>query len=386
MEICKSAKCTGCGVCVDACPKNCIALRHDENGFYQSCVNEDDCIRCGRCRKVCPANHPNNTRRIRKAYKARRTDKEAAALSTSGGIAAVLSEYVIRCGGTVAGCGYDGAMLLRHSLASAPEELEAFKGSKYLQSYTVGIYRLVREQLKTGKPVLFVGTPCQVAALQNYVGKEQDNLYTVDFVCHGVSSQSVFDKFLASVHPTERPVSIRFRNKTQGYRSKRACFELQVEYADQTVRSSLDEGVYCWFASALTARESCYACPFVSVDRASDLTLADYIGKDLDDEDNEIGVSTVFVNSDKGAALLGAVQDETSLTERDPTETVLRYDRMLMSAPKPACRKRFFADLPNRDYAELARTYTAAAIAPGKMRGRYYAMKRRFCRLRMRGR
>lgn len=381
MGICKTSKCTGCGVCADACPKQCISIKYDEHGFYKSYIDESLCINCRHCKDVCPANHPNMLHHIQKAYKARRTDKEAATQSTSGGIAAVLSEYVIRNGGIVAGCGFDGAFCLRHSLASNLDELEGFKGSKYLQSYTVGIYRQVREQLRADKSVLFVGTPCQVSALRNYLGKEYDNLYTVDFVCHGVSSRYVFDKYLNSLSQTNAPISIRFRNKNHGYRNKKACFEIQVEYPDKTLQTTTESGVYYWFASSLSVRESCYACPFVSANRASDITLADYIGNDIDDTDNEIGVNTVFVNSEKGSALMEAIKRDIVTEQKDTNHTVKLYNRLTVSSSKPSCRKSFFRELPICDYSTLAKKYDAKKVLPSKMIRRCHAMKRRLRRL-----
>lgn len=381
MQICKSKKCTGCGVCADACPKQCISIKHDEQGFYKSYIDDSRCVNCHHCKKVCPANYPNNSLSIQKAYKARRTDKQAAAHSTSGGIAAALSEYVIGIGGVVAGCGFDDVFCLKHRLASTTDELEGFKGSKYLQSYTVGIYRRVREQLRTDKSVLFVGTPCQVSALKNYLGKEYDNLYTIDFVCHGVPSQYVFDKYLDSLGQPGIPASIKFRNKAHGYRNKKACFEIQIVYPEKKVRNTTEKGLYYWFASSLSIRESCYNCPFISTKRVADITLADYIGNDLNDADDEIGVNTVFVNSNKGNTLMELSKRELVMEPKNVNRMVKQYDHLMVKSYKPRCRKEFFRELPACNYLLLEQKYDAQKILPGKMRRRYYAMKRRVRKL-----
>ena len=377
MEICKPTKCTGCGVCVDACPKNCISFRYDEQGFYKSYVDDALCVKCGRCTNVCPANHPNKGHTIQKAYKARRNNKEAASQSSSGGIAAVLSEYVVQNGGAVAGCGFDEALSLNHRLAFSPEELESFKGSKYLQSYTPGIYRQVKEQLLANKDVLFIGTPCQVSALNNYLGKTYDNLYTADLVCHGVPSRAILDKYLAFLDSTSAPLSVSFRNKTNGYRDKKSCSEMQVVYSDHTVRTSTKAGVYQWFALALSVRESCYKCPFVCADRTADITLADYVGNDLDDADNEIGVGALFINSQKGEALIEAVKSEIQLEEKPVNATVKLHNRLMYHSYKPACRKIFFEKLRTEDYSTLEKIFDADAVLPGKTVRRLRAMKRR---------
>lgn len=377
MEICKNVTCTGCGVCADACPQKCISIKYDENGFYRGCVNDNLCVNCQHCRNVCPANHPNKEHRIKKAYKARRTDKMAASQSTSGGIATALSEYVVRNEGFVAGCGFDDMFCLKHSLASSSNELQKFKGSKYLQSYMVGIYNEVRTRLQEGKMVLFIGSPCQVSALHNYLGKGYDNLFTVDFICHGVPSQYVFNKYIDSIATNDVLQSIKFRNKTHGYGNKKACAEFEIEFSDKTIRNTTETGVYFWFASSLSIRESCYKCPFVSLNRASDITLADYIGKDLSVTDNEIGVNTVFVNSEKGATLLERIKQDIVLESRDVAATVKLYDRLTIGSRKPTCRSSFFKELSNSDYQTLVDKYTPVNILPSKIVRRYYAMKRR---------
>lgn len=377
MKICKKAACTGCGMCADACPQKCISIMYDENGFYQSFVDDSLCVNCQHCMDVCTANHPNKKHRIKKSYKSRRTDKLAASRSTSGGVATAISEYVVKNEGFVAGCGFDETFCLKHNLASNLNELENFKGSKYLQSYTVGIYREVRTRLQEEKMVLFIGSPCQVSALNNYLGKSYDNLYTVDFVCHGVPSQYVFNKYVDSIASNEAIQSIQFRNKKQGYRNKKACFESEIEFSDRTARNTTENGMYCWFASSLSIRESCYNCPFVSIYRSSDITLADYIGTDLSDKDNEIGVNMVFVNSEKGESLLEQIKQNIVLELRDVDSIIKLYDRLTIGSRKPACRSSFFKELSNSDYQTLVDKYTLKKILPSKMARRFYALKRR---------
>lgn len=381
MEICKISNCTGCGACADACPKKCITIQHDTQGFYRSYVDDSLCVNCHRCAQICPANHSNKPNRIQKTYKARRTDNRAAAYSSSGGIASTVSEYIVGLGGVVAGCGYDESLCLKHSIASRVDELEKFKGSKYLQSNTSGIYHQVQKQLQIGKVVLFTGTPCQVSALHNYLGRDYDNLYTLDFVCHGVFSQRVFDMYLESLNKRTAPVSVRFRNKEQGYSNKKACFALRIEYPDEIISSSLESGIYYWFSSSVSVRESCLNCPFVSTERASDLTLADYIGKDMDDLDNEIGVNTLFVNSEKGIALLDAVKHTIWLEQKNTDSMAKLYDRLTVGSRKPACRKAFFRDLACCDYITMVEKYDANRVLPNKNARRLYAAARRFRKL-----
>ena len=151
----------------------------------------------------------------------------------------------------------------------------------------------------------------------------------------------------------------------------------EIEFSDKTIRNTTETGVYFWFASSLSIRESCYKCPFVSLNRASDITLADYIGKDLSVTDNEIGVNTVFVNSEKGATLLERIKQDIVLESRDVAATVKLYDRLTIGSRKPTCRSSFFKELSNSDYQTLVDKYTLVNILPSKIVRRYYAMKRR---------
>jgi len=225
--------------------------------------------------------------------------------------------------------------------------------------------------------VLFIGTPCQVSALNNYIGKEYANLITVDFVCHGVQSHKVFNKFLSSLGEADSPLLVEFRNKDHGYDDTKGRNEWNVVFPHKNIKASTDKGAFLWFASSLSLRASCYGCSFSAQKRCSDITVADYTGKDLTEEDKRIGVSTVLVNTKKGEALLENCKAEI-VTEEKVLDCVLRsYKRLNGKTRAPRCRKAFFKDLQELDYTALTEKYTLKKILPSKIVRRLDGLKKR---------
>lgn len=366
MNICEKNKCTGCGVCVATCPQGCIEMRYDENGFLYSAVDESKCVNCGKCSRVCPGNHPDPGQPVRKTYKASRKDIVAILNSTSGGMAALFSEYIVQNGGAVCGCGFESGAL-KHTVEHTLLGLEKFKGSKYIQSNTSGVFSQVRQQLQEGKTLLFVGTPCQISGLKNFLGKPYDNLYTVDLICHGVASTTVLQRY-AEMYETEEQqfTCAMFRGKKEGYIESQKN-DLVLQYNTETRVIDHRKGIVLWFASGLSLRQSCYDCSFVSTNRCGDITLADYIGRDLSEQQQKTGASMVFVNTDKGQQLLNAVACAAYLEEIPLSDGLSRYARLHQKRMPPKARKAFFRDLQRLSLKDLEEKYTLKKILPCKL-------------------
>lgn len=377
MTICENKKCTGCGACADACPKNCITIQSDRDGFLRSIVDTKVCVNCKSCVAVCPVNHPQNNHPVQQAWKIRRKDTNALMGSTSGGAAALLSESFVRSGGTVCGCSFDENLILRHTAQSTPDGLEQFKGSKYVQSHTAGIYRQCRQLLKDGQKVLFIGTPCQVSGLKSFLKTDYQNLFIVDLICHGVASEAILNRYV-QMHQTqqEKVVNIHFRSKQQGYLDSQKN-DLILEYSNRQTAIAHQKGIVLWFASGLSLRESCYGCQFVSTNRCGDMTLADYIGTDMTPDDRRYGASMVFVNSPKGQDMLNSIVDELYAQEQPLEEALSKYGRMHKKSQVPKLRKRFFADLQKLSIPQMEEKYTLKRILPGKLTLYYRAALRR---------
>ena len=188
MEICEYNKCTGCAACLNVCPQKCISMENDKWDEMHPVVNENKCVKCGKCKKVCPNNTNLRYHYPSHCYASWITDEEKRKVCASGGMATIMSEYVIKYKhGVVFGTKYNEHMEPITTYAETLEQLEYFKGSKYVQSYiSAKVFRQVKQFLLDGRLVLYVGTPCQIAGLLCFLQKDYDNLITVDLICHGV--------------------------------------------------------------------------------------------------------------------------------------------------------------------------------------------------------
>ena len=228
-------KCCGCSACVQRCPKQCISLQEDEEGFLYPQVDKKICVNCGLCEKVCPVLNPVKARKPQVVFAARAIDEKVRLESSSGGVFTVLAELVIERGGVVFGAKFNEKWEVVHAYTESKEGLSAFRGSKYVQSKIENSYKQAESFLKAGREVLFSGTPCQIAGLKLYLRKEYTNLLTVDFVCHGVPSPMVWKDYLeekirplgvvgknmvSSLSLKDMPVitGISFRDKRNGWK------------------------------------------------------------------------------------------------------------------------------------------------------------------------
>ncbi len=304
--------CTGCGGCRNACPKDAIQLKPDLEGFLMPSVDAAKCIGCGACEKNCPVLHYETESNGNPEIYAIRANNKIRSISSSGGVFQLLARPFVLEGGAVFGAAFDKNMKLRHEMATTEAGLRPLRGSKYLQSDTGLIYRQVQECLKKGQKVLFVGTPCQIAALKNIV-KDPSNLYTLDLLCHGVPSQQLFDNYLAGVARNRKAKSVSFRNKRYGW----SCQSIRIEFEDGTFyEGNLKNDVFekC-FHHNLGLRKSCADCPFAEfAERPGDLTIGDFWGItkiDASCHDGK-GTSLVLVNNEKGKELLDIINAQGS--------------------------------------------------------------------------
>ena len=332
------AACCGCTACATACPRGCITMEKDAEGFLYPRVDTIRCTDCGLCQKVCPMDKGMSPEAMPlDSYVGR--DKRAGVLGrgTSGGIYTAIMEYVLGLGGVVYGAVTGEDRVVRHVRVESPTDGNFAKipGSKYVRSDIVGIYALVKEDLAAGRTVVFSGTPCQVVGLKTCVGNKNANLYTVDVVCRGTPSPLLLERYVEWQEQKygSRIRSVRFRNKTYGYHS--GTMKLEFENGRTYYGSARVDLFLRSFFSDLCSRPSCYDCRFKQARHVSDLTLFDawHAAKlNAAVRDDDRGYTNIFVQSERGRALLEAVRHTMELYETDAGQTIALDGVMVRSS------------------------------------------------------
>ena len=296
--------CCGCSACASICPKHCITMQADNEGFLYPKVHEANCIDCGLCEKVCHELHPFEERTPQKVYAAINKDEEVRLKSSSGGIFYLLAEKTIAEGGVVFGARFDEQWQVVIDYAETMEGVKAFMGSKYVQARMATAYADAKRFLTEGRKVLFSGTPCQIAGLHHFLRKKFDNLITLDFICHGTPSPMVWGEYLnAIVKEGQRINNVELRNKDNGWKN----FSFNIRYDEDEksyfISTPFQKDLYMnVFLKNVILRPSCYKCLARSGRSHSDITLADFwgIARIIPEMDDDKGTSLVFLNTEVG--------------------------------------------------------------------------------------
>lgn len=312
--------CTGCTACASVCPRACITMVADENGFLCPVIDAESCIECGLCEKTCPIITPvKMVENEPKAFAAYSTDDIVRMESSSGGVFTEIAKAVLAEGGAVFGAAYNEYFDVVHICVDSEAELAKLRGAKYAQSDLQGIFTDVKAKLDAGQQVLFSGTPCQVAGLKAFLRKDYPNLLTVDFVCHGIPSPMVWAEYVKSKKTIKnsKPVRINQRSKDTGW--SRYSYSCLIEYDDGTRYSeqNYDDLYIKLFCNDYISRESCGTCNFKGYDRKSDITIGDFWGIwDIDPQmDDNKGTSVVLIQSEKGKSLWNEIGDRITFKE-----------------------------------------------------------------------
>ena len=335
--------CSGCSACSQICPVECIRMENDAEGFLYPVIDTSKCINCDRCRDICVRAQSHLTERnvtSEKSYLAYSRDDDIRRGSSSGGLFSMIAETVLSKGGLVCGAGFDRDFKVRHMFVSALADLPGLRGSKYVQSETGNSYKRIREELERGRLILFSGTPCQVDGLLACLGKEYENLYTQDILCHGVPSPAVWKEYLLMRSGGELVKDVSFRDKTYGWH----YFSMKIETDKRKYVRRLDEDTYLrLFLDDVILRPSCYACHHKSIHHKADFTLGDCWGKTDGLKDDDRGISLLFVNSDKGQKLIGELENDVLFYEIPFEDAVLKQKVMTESVPYNQNRELFFS-------------------------------------------
>lgn len=349
IEIIKKNNCCGCFACSSVCPKQCIQMNEDEEGFRYPEVNKDICIDCHLCEKVCPIiNVEDDTPKPQRAFLLQHRDAQVLKESTSGGAFTAIATWVINQGGVVFGAAYDKDFQVTHQCVDRVEELRIFRNSKYVQSNVGEAYSKTLDYLNHDRLVCFSGTPCQLEGLMGYLRKTYDNLITVDVMCHAITSPKLFKSYVEMKKKELKitPDNIVFRDKKPyGYQYSSMSF-----YSDgkQIYHEGVDNDVYLRsFFTNMNVRPSCYDCKFKKRYHLTDFTLWDcfMVYKFDKSLDNDKGVTRILANTDKAVAILDENKELATIVELNPDEAVEGVKEMKSSVPINEKRYNLFKDI-----------------------------------------
>lgn len=326
IQVIDKSKCCGCTACISVCPKQCISMKEDSEGFLYPAVDMKQCINCGLCEQVCPMLHVNQNRKPLVVYAAKNPNELIRLQSSSGGMFTLLAEAVIDKGGVVFGARFNKNWEVVHDYTDNKEGLSVFRGSKYVQSKVGGCYKQVKRFLDMGREVMFTGTPCQIAGLKNYLRKDYENLLAVDVICHGVPSPKIWRIYLDEIlarkggtnsvlsHPIGEKMEINaidFRSKSTGWNKYSFALTLSEAKAEGEKNTVLLSSVFTEnpfmnaFLCNLSLRLSCYNCLAKAGKSGSDITIADFWGVEeiLPNFNDNKGCSVMLAYTNKGEKL-----------------------------------------------------------------------------------
>lgn len=331
------SKCTGCEACFNICPVTAVKMVTGNTGFAFPVIDQGKCISCNKCQMVCPVENEPEVSQKTVCYAVINKDKDVRKSSSSGGLFRLIAEYTIENHGSVYGSVFDGEYNVNHARALLLEDVSKMQGAKYSQSCIGIIYKDVQNDLVNGLHVLFSGTPCQVAGLKNYLGKNHEKLITVDFICHGVPSPAVWQKYIQYRKKQDKskvfPEKINMRSKVSGWNHYRYSVVFDYDTHQYQATSSADPYMNA-FVSDQIIRESCSVCTFKGINRCSDITLGDFWGiENLHPEmSDDQGTSLLLIHSDKANIVWNSIKDKTDYLEVKEDETYSENPSLIRAA------------------------------------------------------
>ena len=347
-------RCVGCKSCEQSCPKHCISMEENKEGFWYPAVDTSKCIGCEKCLKVCPVENIEVHRNAPEKVWAWRNKNDIDIMrSASGGAADSAAKTILQTGGVVYGAAYDENLVVSHIEITTDSDREKIQSSKYVQSDLKDNYSRARRQLSEGQTVFFTGTPCQIAGLYAFLGGDQENLYTVDLICHGVPSPKFFKKYLEYQSKQIEGKVIYFNFRSKDKRGWGTQYLLKTEKKTETKPLSLDRyGKH--FMEGDCYRESCYQCAYANMNRVGDLTVGDFwgIAKSHPNFNSPKGVSSVFVNTEKGQKLFEMMRPLAEVEEATLEEGMVKQGNLVSPSGRPATRDAFYKDIDTLDFIE----------------------------------
>ena len=355
IKITDNKKCSGCSACYNKCPVEAIEMLPDKEGFLYPEADKGKCIGCGLCVDVCPYYKKNIVEEDKQlCFAAFNKSEKEREISSSGGIFVLLAKEIIKNNGVVFGAAYDRNFMVYHTGVENCKDLLNILGSKYVQSKVGDSYKKVEVILKQNREVLFAGTTCQIGGLRSYLGKVYPKLYCIDFICLGVPSPQVWEKYLKTFFDDTETVN--FKDKTRGWHR----FSLDIKGKNTHFnRDGRNTYYFTGYFNGLYSRPSCSECIFKEGNRISDITLADcwgypVIAPELDDNK---GLSSIVIHSAKGIKLFEAIKKDLVL-KKSEINLIKKYnENYCKSAPLGNRREEFWSDMDRLPYKNVCKKY-----------------------------
>ncbi len=359
-------KCCGCRACADSCAPLAITFVHDAEGFFHPFVKKSLCVSCGKCLLVCPVNKAEFLPKPDSCFASFAVATDDKMAGSSGGVFGVLAREALDKGYAVSGAAFDNHMKLHHKMVSDIDGLKSLLKSKYIQSNSEGIYKEIRSKLMKEEKVLFCGTPCQCAALKNIVGGKNENLLLVDFVCHGVPSQDLFDRTIAWYENNHncKVEEFQFRYKGRGVKHPQSYRMVALNKngkQEEIVGLHYQFPYYFAFQTHISLRESCYECIFAKPERCSDITLGDFWGIEKYSQKLKAndGLSMIAANTPKGEQWIKLLNDNKLIDSILIPYTFAVENNSCLSepTPMPKSRAQFFSDLNDLSFGDVVKKH-----------------------------
>lgn len=360
IEIKDKSNCTGCHACMCICPRKCIEMREDPQGFRYPYVDKVKCIECGLCESVCHMKKDVHTIDGSSAFAAINKDESERMRSSSGGIFIETAKWVISRGGSVYGAALNTDNEVTHIRVTDSEHLSRLQTSKYVQSIIGNAYFDAKRDLEDGMDVLFTGTPCQIGGLKSFLKKDYENLFCQDIMCHGVPSPKLWRKYLEELN-IGRIKEIRFRDKSEGWSHYHVTIE--GEKAIMFDEFNKNEFMRAFIADA-SLRPSCYNCHYKNMHYEGDYLLADFwgISEVCPEMDDDKGVSLIIINNPKGERLINEIKAKLDIKKVDIDKALSNNDAAINGAAMNEKNIALFDNIDKMTVHQIVEKYIRGSV------------------------
>ena len=349
-------ECTSCQMCAAVCAHSAITIKLNEEGFYRPYLDEDKCTDCGLCAKVCYKYDDEvkvttlaKTREI-DVYSAQYLSDSLLDKVTSGGVADALAKEFITQGYVCIGVIYNkDNHRAEHSIVTTTDESDAFRGSKYIQSYSFDAFRELVKNVRTTKYAVF-GLPCHIYAINRYLTLRslRENCILVDLFCHGCPSMYVWMKYEREIRKqvkNEKIREVQFRSKVKDW----GAFHIAVETDGKRtfVSTPKNDEFYSLYFSDMILNDACSDCKLRSTMEYTDIRLGDFWGKKY--LYNKRGVSAVAITTERGKHAYEAIKNQFISEKSSMKEVLVKQSYGKVYLPNPNLREMMLDALRDGD-------------------------------------